>query len=443
MTLEHTVEITALAYGGRGVGRIAGKVVFVPYTAPGDVAQIRITAEKKGFSEGALIGLVTPSPIRQEPSCPVYGVCGGCQLQHIKYPEQVRLKQGILEETLKRLGGVSDVSYDPPMSGPDLNYRCRAHFHVKDNKWGFYEPRGHNVVDIISCPLLHERVNTAFSEIKAAFPEYPHGISDVEIGISQRDDTAVAAFHVAKDAAPLNWSKALGGVKRLKGFEVRDSETKKVIKTYGDASLEFSVFDVNMRSGIGVFSQVNRAQNLNLVEKTLLYAGLAGGERVLDLFSGAGNFSLPFARHARDVIGIEANKQAVQEAEANAAANEITNASFHAGDAALWLKRNLKTLEKNRPAVVILDPPRGGIPSSGGLSPSVRLPHSGRDADAAGVIKKLRPDKIIYVSCSPPTLARDLRGLAGVGYKVFRAGLIDMFPQTYHIECIAGLVRTA
>lgn len=423
--MEHTVDITALAYGGRGIGRIAGKVVFVPYTAPGDVASVRITAEKKGFSEGELAGLVTPSPIRQEPSCPVYGVCGGCQLQHIKYPEQVKLKQGILEETLRRLGNVSGVSFDTPLSGPDFNYRCRAHFHVKGKQWGFYGPRGHNIVDITSCPLLNERINAAFSEIKTALSEYPHAITDAEIGVSDNGD-AVAAFHVLRRAAPLNWSKALIGVKRLKGFEVRDSETERVMETCGDTSLEFKVFNVNMRSGIGVFSQVNRAQNLNLVEKALMYAGIAGGERVLDLFSGAGNLTLPFSRHAKDITGVEANKQAVEEARANAAANYITNASFHADDAGAWVKRNLKALVKNRPAVVILDPPRYGMPQ-----------------DAAEALKKLKPEKIIYISCSPPTLARDLRSLDGAGYKVFRAGLIDMFPQTYHMECVAGLVKTA
>ncbi len=438
--MEHTVEITALAYGGRGVGRRgthamrrgSGKVVFVPYTAPGDVARVKIITEKKGFSEGVLIGLETPSPIRQEPPCPVYGQCGGCHLQHIKYPEQVGLKQGIFEETLKRLGGVKDIPYDESVPSPEpFNYRRRAHFHVNSGRWGFYESLSHRVVDIAACPLLDGRINTAFAAIKNALKGC-RALAGVTIGVSEPDGMTAAAFNAAKHGTPPEWDKALAGVKGLKGFEVRDAETKKVTGTYGDTSLLFSIDDLSLRSGIGVFSQVNMAGNQRLVEKALLYADIAGEDVVLDLFSGAGNLTLPFARRARDVTGVESNRTAVEEAKANATANGITNASFHAGDATRWLARNIKTLEKNRPAVVILDPPRRGIPSSGGMP-----------SNAAGALEKLKPGKIIYVSCSPPTLARDLRALATAGYKVFRAGLIDMFPQTYHMECVAGLVRTA
>lgn len=417
--MESVVEITGLAYGGSGVGRINGKVVFVPYTAPGDKARIEITSEKKGFSEGRLVELLSASPSRVAPPCKYFGLCGGCALQHISYPVQVEWKDQILRETLKRIGKTEPLQWSPPVPSPkEFAYRTRARFHADGPRFGFYESGSHRVVDIEECPVLEPGLNVALSGIRGAFRASgadPSVLKGFEIGLGN-DGLAAASFDLSR-TPPAALMKALEKITGLKGFELRGP----LSKTLGDLSLDYSASGMNLRSRIRVFSQVNLPQNENLINKVLEYCGLTGTERTLDLFSGTGNLTLPLGKASKEAVGVESNGQAVKLAIENAALNRITTATFVEEDAAGWLARNIKTLEKERPHVVVLDPPRGG------------------DPEAAGLLAALKPKKIIYVSCSPPTLARDISMLAGSGYRLFRAGVLDMFPQTYHIESVAGL----
>ncbi|MBI5903670.1 MAG: class I SAM-dependent RNA methyltransferase [Deltaproteobacteria bacterium] len=428
--MEHIVQITSLAYGGKGVGRIGGKVVFVPYTAPGDEARVEIIEEKKGFSEGALKGLVTPSPLRQAPSCGLYGVCGGCTLQHIGYAHQLEWKQKILEDSLKRIGGIEDIPFDPPAGSPEVfNYRSRARFQVEGGRWGFFEPRSHRVAPMDDCPLLDPVINDVFARIKSIFSSGKAGkappVFAVDIGSDEAGDKAVAAFHVTEETG-YPWEGLLGEAGRLKGLEVwagrpfRREKGERVL-SLGDVLLNYEASGIRYGAGISVFSQVNRPQNRALMERVVEYSALEGNERVLDLFSGAGNLTLPIARRAGDTVGVEDSPEACVQASGNAALNSIVRVGFIASQAVEWLERNAKTLEKDGFDVVVLDPPRGG------------------ELSAARALSLLRPKKIIYVSCSPPTLARDISLLAGRGYRVARAGLFDMFPQTFHIESVIRL----
>ncbi len=419
--MEAVVNITGLAFGGSGVGRIGGKVVFVPYTAPGDEARIRITSEKKAFSEGELIELLKASDLRQEPSCEYFGECGGCGLQHIRYPRQVEWKEKILVETLKRIGKVALPPLDPPVPSPkEFSYRTRARFHMDGWKLGFYEHGSHRVVDIEACPLLEPALNEALSGIRKAFREAgagPSPFSSLEIGLSGKDNKAVALFAVSPGLKPSSdLAPALNKVTALKGYEILRPK-EKVERNL----LLYDAGGLNFKANIRVFSQINLYQNENLIKKVIEYAGLTGKERVLDLFSGVGNLSLPMAASSKEITGVESNGEAVMLARENASLNSITSARFMRGEAHKWLRENIKTLEKERPHVVVLDPPRGG------------------DPETVRVLSVLKPEKIVYVSCSPPTLARDISLLTGSGYRLFRAGLFDMFPQTYHIESIAGL----
>ncbi|MBI5345457.1 MAG: class I SAM-dependent RNA methyltransferase [Deltaproteobacteria bacterium] len=423
--MKRTIDITGLAYGGSGIGRINGKVVFVPFTAPGDRAEIEISSEKKGFTEGILKGLILPSPLRVEPRCASFGRCGGCALQHIAYPEQVRLKQGIFEETLKRIGGIKDVSYDPPAASPEeFFYRGRARFQVNGERIGFFGIKSRSIVEVSSCPVLDPLINETYSGIRSVLSTTGavHGLFSVEIGVSSLDKRTVAVFHLEKNAG-FRREALFDGVPLLKGLEVRVSRQgkrggRKVFED-GDTSLLYETHGMRYSVHASVFSQANLPVNGLIVQRALRYAGLKGGERVLDLFSGAGNLTLPFAMAASAATGIESDKEAVRDAEHNASVNSAHNARFIGESAAVWLKRNLKNLEKESIDVVILDPPRGG------------------DRDVAQILTRLRPGKTIYVSCSPPTLARDLSVLAKRGGRHFRASLFDMFPQTYHIEGIA------
>jgi 23S rRNA (uracil1939-C5)-methyltransferase len=416
--MEAAVEITGLAYGGSGVGRINGKVVFVPYTAPGDKARIEITSEKKGFSQGRLVEILSPSPSRVTAPCRYFGRCGGCALQHISYPVQVEWKDRTLRETLKRIGKAEALQWDPPVPSPrEFGYRTRARFHADGPRFGFYEPDSHRVVDIEECPVLDPALNAALSGIRGAFRAdglNPSILKGFEIGTGG-SGKAVASFDLSRNPPAL--LKALEKITALKGFELRGPHSL----TSGDVTLEYFASGIESKTRIRAFSQVNLPQNENLIKKALEYCGLAGMERVLDLFSGTGNLTIPLARVSKEATGVESNGEAVKLAVENAARNRITSARYVEEDAAGWLARNIKALEKERPHVVVLDPPRGG------------------DPEAAGLLAALKPKKIIYVSCSPPTLARDISMLAGSGYRLFRAGMLDMFPQTYHIENVAGL----
>ncbi|MBI2412533.1 MAG: 23S rRNA (uracil(1939)-C(5))-methyltransferase RlmD [Deltaproteobacteria bacterium] len=423
--MEHIVDITALAFGGRGIGRIDGKVVFVPFTAPGDRARIAVVTEKKGFSEGALVEVVSPSPLRAKPPCPVFGACGGCALQHISYEGQVEWKERIFEETLKRIGKVEGAEFGEPIKAVNpWNYRSRASFHVDRNGWGFFGEKSHIVIDIDECPIADPAVNRAFKGIKGALSGKKHGIYTVEVGASPVDGKAVAAFYIHEEKK-IDWHGCLSGIEGLKGFEVRLSPERKGkgkrIYSEGDTVLSYSVQGLRFNAGIGLFSQVNPAQNERLVEKVVEYAGLSGTETVVDLFSGVGNLTLPLSKGARAATGVESSIEATEFAEENAKINGIKSASFVSSEAALWLKQEIKSLEKTRPCVIVLDPPRGGGP------------------EVVSMLSGARPERIVYVSCSPPTLARDLSTLSACGYKVKRASFVDMFPQTYHIECVASL----
>ena len=425
--MSSVIEITSLAYGGKGLGRIDGKVVFVPFTAPGDVAEIEITADKKGFSEGRVTNLITPSPLRVEPECPFYGRCGGCSLQHMSIDAQLEWKQRILDEALRRIGKLEGVEFDRPVASPSpFNYRSRARFHVDGGRAGFFESGSHRVVDMDSCPLLDPRVNETFLDFKQSVlsVKVRPVIYSFEAGISEDDGRTVVSI-LAAPSGGFDWVEFLKPVRHLKGFEVwvmKDRTRKgKFVRAEKDTRLVYTAGGVRFSAGISVFSQVNAAQNRVMVDKVAEFAGLSGKESVLDLYCGVGNLSLPAAKRAARVTGVESSAQAVEEARANARRNAMENAVFHEGDAALWLKQNLKSLERDGFDVLILDPPRGGEPQ------------------IAESLSTARPARIVYISCSPPTLGRDIRQLTGLGYNVSRAVLVDMFPQTYHIESILGL----
>ena len=300
--MDSKVLITALAHGGSGVGRIDGKVVFVPFTAPGDEAMVEVTAEKKAFSEGVLKEIITPSHMRALPECGLYGVCGGCSLQHIEYSGQVEWKQKIFEETLRRIGGVSDMVFDGPASNtPPMGYRSRARFHVSGGVWGFFEVKSHRVVGLKACPVLDPLLNSAFAATRDCLKSADLSIFAVDIGVSEADQKAVASIHVTSSKG-FPWAEALSGVKELKGYQVlvypvrQDRNRGRLIERHGDTELSYSIGDMRLGAGIDVFSQVNRGGNRVLVEKVLDYASLEGTEAVVDLFSGVGNLSLPLAR---------------------------------------------------------------------------------------------------------------------------------------------------
>ncbi len=420
-----TVDITSFAYGGKGIGRIDGKVVFVPYTAPGDRARIEIISEKKGFLEGRLVDVVIPSTLRQTPACPLFGRCGGCHWEHIQYQAQVDWKVRIFRETLERIGGIRDLPLEPPIpASAPLRYRVKAQFHVEDHIWGFFEAGSHKVIEVEECHLLDPALNKTFISLRNYLEDSAGDLPlhTVEIGKSDLDGRTVALIHLKKrwDIKP---EAILSAIRELKGIEFRitppGKRTGKIISTAGDLSLVYGLRGLTLKAGISTFSQVNISQNLRIVDTVLEYCDIKDKDSVLDLYCGAGNLTLPMAEGCSEVIGADSEQSAIKDAISNARANSIKNVNFICSDAS----RGLKSISKTLPDIVILDPPR-----EGGL-------------DTIRGIAGLKPRKVIYISCNPSTLARDLAVLIKEGYAVNRARVIDMFPQTYHIEGVVELVH--
>ena len=444
MTKE--VEITSLTYGGRGLSRIDNKVVFVPFSVPGDKLSVTITKEKKSFAEAEIKEILEPSTDRVKPKCPVFGLCGGCAWQNISYPKQVEWKERILKETLTRIGGIELPEFDPPIKAKEpYNYRSRARFQIEGDRWGFFAASSHTLVDIEECPLVEPKVNETFCALKRLLKGKEHGLCHIEIALSERDGRTVASLYSVK---PFAFGKLdfLSATPLLKGVELLRSKAKgkgkagrrdgpfTSVKKYGELDIFFTVSGNELKAPSSSFTQVNPAQNNLLVERVCEMGALDKSARVLDLFSGVGNITFALAEEAESVTGVEIDSLAVDYARANAALNGYKDAHFECADVVKWVQnKGPKSLASPIWDVVVLDPPRGGTP--GGGTPG------GGSVKTMIELAKLAPRCIIYVSCNPSTLARDISCLRDSGYAITRAAFLDMFPQTFHIESVVMLER--
>ena len=422
------VKIDSLAYGGKGLGRIGGKIVFVPFTAPGDEVLIEVKKSKKDYLEGTVSEIITPSPFRQYPPCPYFYSCGGCQLQHINYTNQVRFKEEIFIETLKRLGKTDDLSLGPAIpSQRPFGYRGRVQFHARITRGGlvigFFEQESHRILDVEDCPLLEKKINEVYRKLRGLLKGAEvKGLHRIDLSLSPLDSRVVCLLYVEKKeySGYLPVQDIMESIPDIRGLEVwvmppygKDGERLLVSR---DPYLYYELSDVGFKVRAGVFTQVNILQNRNLIRTVLDYAGLRGNERVIDLYAGAGNFTFPLAKVAKEVIAVEQNSSAVEDGRENARSKGIRHIRFIQGDATTVAAGLVE--KEERFDIILLDPPREG------------------DRKIIEVIAALRPKKIIYVSCNPPILARDLGFLRRLGYGVSRGIIIDMFPQTYHVESV-------
>jgi 23S rRNA (uracil1939-C5)-methyltransferase len=409
-----------MAFKGYGVSRRNGKVVFVPYSATGDEGWVEIVEEKKNYSTGKLVEVLAPSSWRVEPPCPYFGRCGGCQWQHIGYAQQVEQKKEILKNILTRLGGLKEIPSITAFPSPDpYDYRTRVQLKVKGEKLGYYQERSHQLVDIERCPIAHPLVNEIIPLLrKEQF--LLSSIEEIEINVSPEEGKGVLIFYFLKPSREWETSvrQFLKSHPLLKGIiTLRERQTASV----GKPHLNFTIpLNLTLRTSPGSFFQVNLKQNKKLIREVLEFSHGQRNERALDLYSGVGNFALPLAMVTQEVWGIEENAAAVKDARFNAQINGIENAGFIRGK----VEDILKKWKKEKPDLIILDPPRTGC--------------KGVVDQVAG----LRPKGIVYVSCEPTILARDLRLFSEKGYFLCELALIDMFPQTYHME-VVGLFTQA
>ena len=415
------IKIERIAFGGSGIAKKDGKVFFVREGLPGDVVEISIIKDKGNYSEAVIANIIEPSPDRVQPDCPVFNLCGGCQLQNLNYPAQLREKEHILKETLGRLGGLHDITIEPIVSSPkEFGFRNK----VTLSTW-FYKGRWHlgynqkgskRKVAIDSCPISADIVNASIgriSEVLASVgdPHFPLEKIHISSNEIKSQITLVPRFSRKGDT-----------LKTLHRHLKRHKETENVsIGGIGETGFEFDILGNKFITTPSAFTQVNSGVNELMINTVLEWAQLKEDETVLDLYSGIGNFSIPLARQSKEVLGVEISKNSVKLAKQNVELNSVKNVVFQnasSEDAVQILNEEGENFD-----LVVLDPPREGA------------------KEVIEGLVGLSPAKIIYVSCDPATLARDLKRFDELGYKIIKVRPFDMFPQTFHIESIAMLSR--
>ncbi len=434
--MTRSLTIDRLSYGPAGVGRLEGKAVFVPETAPGDVVEIRIEEEKKGYARGRVTALLSASPVRRACPCPYVQRCGGCPWQHLTYEEQLRSKETLVQEQLRRIGGFSDIPLLPILPSPqEWRYRHRIRLHVEQNKrLGFSPPRSHAVVEIQDCLIAWEGVAEHLQLAREWVAAVRTPIVELELAVSDKavDNRKVGEAQatpnlvmIAEALGPLHPAdvqtseRFLAAHPQCAGLRMSGHEWR---RTWGDTSLTLSSEDGVLTTRDGTFTQVNPTANRVLTTTLLQLCAVHGEQRIVELYCGAGNLSVALARGARELIGIEQNGVAVVAAQANAAHAGLMNTRFVQDSVLAGVQQLLQ--DKVRCDVLVLDPPRTGA------------------AEVMDLLPQLGAATITYVSCDPATLARDLRRLHSHGYRLQAVQPLDMFPQTYHVETIAVSVLT-
>lgn len=427
MSESHEVRIEKLVYGGEGIGRLAaGQTVFVSGALPGELVRAGIVRKRKGIFHAIAEEILEPSPDRVVPPCGGEKQCTGATWPFISYPAQLRLKREILLDTLQRIGGMRPKQPLPIIPSPRTeHYRLRTQFNVRTEKGaqriGFFRQGSYSLVEVEDAFLIHPLINRTLATIRDLVALLPP-LLEIHINASPAGEIHLLVFGAEETLIPLDefyakLQKAVPEVIGLTGFA-----RKKRTSSLGRNTLALEVEGLTLNATEGNFFQVNWEQNRNMVRTVLDFAGLTGGETVLDLYCGIGNFSLPLAKQAKQVVGIESGYAAIEDARKNALLNGITNVEFIADD----LQKGLKPLleRKLKADVIVLDPPRAGAT----LKTLER-------------ILAFVPRKIVYVSCNPSTLARDLKFFHLFGFRLDRLRPVDMFPWTYHIECVAEMVR--
>ncbi len=414
----------------QGVGRLSdGRACFVPFAIPGEKAEIEIVNARDRFVNARLLNVLEASPDRLDPLCPHYGVCGGCQAQHMTYARALRMKRDRVYDALRRLGGVEEpLVLDTIPSEKTLAYRNKAEFAFKGSYAGAFRAGSHSVVDIDACPLQTDSANAVFKFIKENRGSLPiayvvprvnaKGEMLLTISLEKPADLAPLANKLMKEFPFLLsvWVCRLNSrpTHALDGAVKRVSGTGEFTETL--CGLEFSV---SPRS----FFQVNHKQAETLYETALEFANLKETDNVADIYCGAGTISLAAAGKCAFVTGIEIVEDAVRDANKNAEANGLSGKTkFYAGDAAEVYG---KIYKRQKFDCVIVDPPRKGM-----------------DEKVVNALLASPPERIVYVSCNPATLARDVKLLTANGvFKFEKAVPVDMFPMTEHIETVARLSR--
>ena len=439
----YQTEIIDYTTEGSGVCKIDSFAVFVPSSAVGDKAEVKILKSAKNYAFGKVETILSPSPNRISPDCDIFNQCGGCTFRHITYQSELDFKQKRVYDALTRIGGI-DGSLISEIIGADESdfYRNKAQLPVTVNsegnvKVGFFAPRTHRVIALDDCQLQ----SRAFSPAINIFLEWANqnhiSVYDEKIhsGILRHlylryaEKTDELMVCIVANANELRKEKQLvqmlsENLPNLKSIVLNTNTDKTNVITgkkcrtlYGDGYITDILCDMKFRISPLSFYQVNRTQAEKLYQKAAEFANLNKNETLLDMYCGTGTIGLTMANYVKNLIGVEIIPQAVEDAKNNAVLNEISNAEFICADAS----QAAKILQKHnvKPDCIVLDPPRKGCESS-----------------LIDTISEMSPERIVYVSCDPATLARDIKLFSEKGYFVEKAVPVDLFPRTTHVETV-------
>lgn len=443
----HLLKIEDLGHNGEGIGKIDGFTVFADGGVPGDEVKVKITLIKKNYAIGKIIKLEKPSSDRVKPICEVANICGGCQTQHIDYSAQLRLKTNRVRANIERIGKLQDVNIHDTlgMKNP-YHYRNKAQFPIgtENNEAiiGFYKRKTHHIVNIETCHIQHEINDQITKIVREYINKYKISTYDEKIGKGLfRHVLTKVGFHTGEIMVVLitNGQEITHKEELIKNLLKEIPEIKSIVQNinkkktnailgrecitlYGEEKIVDYIGNLKFNISPLSFFQVNPIQTKVLYEKALEYADLTGEETVYDIYCGIGTISLFLAQRAKKVYGIEIVEAAIKDAKENARINDINNAEFFVGAAEEVVPKLYK--KGIQADVVVVDPPRKGC-----------------DELVLDTIVKMNPKRVVYVSCNPSTLARDLKYLDEFGYRTVEVQPVDMFPHTGHVETVVKLYR--
>lgn len=422
-TNELTIRIDSLSYGRAAVGRVDGKVAFVEGGAPGDLVRAEVTADKGRYLEASVSEVLEPGPARVEPPCPLVGRCGGCPWQHVDYQAQLEAKRDAVVDALERIAGLENPSVAPTEASPlQFEYRNRLKLRFSRGRLGFYSARTHDVVPIPDCMIAEPRVREAIPTVETFVATLETRAVRVEIAargelggvvvaINSEGRLRKADVHRCKDFLAVRKNPVKGLVMWGRGWN----------RAWGDTRRRYAATkDVAWETQGAAFGQINTEANRRLVQEVLSAADPRAKDTVLDLYAGAGNYALALARITRRVVAVESDGDAVEAGRRSAEHLGLENLEFVAARVEKYLARD----DRAAPDVIIVNPPRSGL------------------ADATEAVSDLKAKRVVYVSCNPATLARDIRVFASKGYEVDKVSPIDLFPNTFHVETVCRMVLT-
>ncbi len=444
--VDYEMNIDSLGINGEGIGRIDGFTVFVEGALAGERVLVKIVKVTKSYAYGKLLHVIQASKYRIEPKCPHYKRCGGCQLQHLAYEAQLNYKRQLVKDALERIGRLEDVKVNPTIGMDDpWSYRNKAQFPVGLVKnrlaIGFFAARSHDLIDVQSCPIQHGITAKVNSLVRRFINTYNVPVYDESThkGIIRHVVTRVGfksnqlmVIIVTKGDLPRKRElvdilrEGIPGITSIVQ-NIQNEKTNVIlgkgnITLWGKNHILDAISDLKFKISPLSFFQVNPVQTEKLYAKALEYAALTGSEKVIDAYCGIGTISLFLARKAAKVYGVEVVEQAIEDAKENARLNGIENAEFIEGESEVIIPR-LARLGLHAD-VVVVDPPRKGC-----------------DEALLKTIVEMAPDRMVYVSCNPATLARDLKFLTENGYRLGEVQPVDMFPHTSHVECLVLMSR--